>query len=343
MLCAQLDAKYAEELATSSGDYGGGGLGSRRRGLQLYGRVSPEAIEEEEQSLLARFATQKRDVCESGQECQRTDAQHFLLKYHPEVACPLCGEMLPVYEVNAHVTICLDRPASARPMKKVMEKDGDAAMDGGASSAAAPAAAAPGFPNSGAFSSAAIAIPSLGGSGSVARSRSRKLPKRSASLGTGSGSQQELDLLGSPGDEEDDDAAADDEAEDDDVAPPLLMRNSSTTAVGNAGLARSNSDLSLSLAQASAVASLLIARKNAAQQTGSSSGGGSSSSGGEKDPSLAELLNKFSSIGFTRQNLEALHAKHTSENAPAAAAAAAPGNVAAAASSPSAQQPAASK
>ena len=245
------------------------------------------------------------------------DAQHFVLKWHPEVECPLCSEKFPVYEVNAHVTMCLDRPASARPPKA------DTSMTDGASSKSSPppagsssfAAASSAFP-AGAFSSAAISIPSTSAVSGMPR-RPRKLGQRSVSA-TVMGSNSQLsdeDDLGSPplglGNDDDD---ADDEADDDDKPAP--SRSAATAAAASAAssssasaipasleedkpnLQRSNSDCSLSLAQAAAVASLVLKRKAAPKAVG------------EKDPSLLELLNTFSSLGFNRENLEALHAKH---------------------------------
>lgn len=133
----------------------------------------------------------------------------------------------------------------------------------------------------------------------------------------GSNSQlSDEDDLGSPplglGNDDDD---ADDEADDDDKPAPsrpaataaaaAAASSSSASALPASSLEddkpilhRSNSDCSLSLAQAAAVASLVLKRKAAPKAVG------------EKDPSLLELLNTFSSLGFNRENLEALHAKH---------------------------------
>jgi hypothetical protein len=355
----ELDAKLAERIAMGDGDYErsdhrhrrGGGTG--RRGLQLYGRpVTPEAVEEQERELLAQFASSKRKVCEKGRDCLRTDASHFESLHHPDVACPMCDEEYPVYEINAHITICLDRPAALRSKKKIAEAD--AAMDGSAvdkssagaaasSSAVASASSSSAFP-AGAFSSTAITIPS---SSLLPRSRARKPPHRSSSSGNMARDSRlrddddEINLLASP-DEEDDDAAADDEADDDEPSAQPLGRSSAAAAVSSVGdeekmsslssssgapLQRSHSERTLSLAQASAMASLMIKHKTAGTAGGGGSGGSAAagngaSSNGEKDPSLLELLNTFSSLGFTRENLEALHAQHeqlTDKKSPEAA------------------------
>jgi len=287
--------------------------------------VTPEAVEDQERELLEQFASSRRDVCELGKECTRTDASHFELLAHPDVACPMCDEEYPVYEINAHITICLDRPASQRTKKKIADADammdGSAVPKGGMGSSSGSASAFP----SGAFSSTAISIPAslLSSGASAQRIRARKLAQRSSSSnglsGVGS-SPDELGLLASP-DDEDDDAAADDEADDEDAMPPrpapahahaaaaaaAAAAEESKSAAGGShpSLVRSHSEHTLSLAQASAVASLMINKHKESAAVPRANG--------EKDPSLLELLNTFSSLGFTRENLEALHAKHTEE------------------------------
>ena len=52
--------------------------------------------------------------CADGAQCQRTDAQHFQLRNHPEVACPVCAAMLPLFDINAHVTACLQDEAEGK-------------------------------------------------------------------------------------------------------------------------------------------------------------------------------------------------------------------------------------
>lgn len=39
---------------------------------------------------------------------------YILHTQHPDVACPLCGYNLPMYEMNAHVAICLETPEHLR-------------------------------------------------------------------------------------------------------------------------------------------------------------------------------------------------------------------------------------
>lgn len=259
----------------------------------------------------------------------RTDFKHFVLKWHPEVGCPLCGAFFAVPEVNAHVTLCLDMPKESKSPSAIKKQNsdamGDASMNGSSSSSSKPAG--------GIFSSAPVQIPSHAGLSAAAaaaaasghagiparRAGTRKLGQRSASAsGMGSGSQQD-DLFGSPPLDDDDDAEADDELDLDDapappqrssggmLAPTSAAAAASSSASGGGGpLHRSTSDCSLSLAQAAAVASLVLKKRGAGAPSGAVKTG-------EKDPSLLELLNTFSSLGFTRQNLEALHAQHQKE------------------------------
>ena len=253
----------------------------------------------------------------------RTDFKHFVLKWHPEVECPLCGAFFAVPEVNAHVTLCLDLPKESKSPSAVRKQNSDAMGDAMNGSSSKPAG--------GIFSSAPVHIPSHAGLSAAAaaaaasghagipprRAAGRKLGQRSSSAnGVGSGSQD--DLLGSPPLDDDDDAEADDELDLDDapvppqrssggILAPTSAASASSSSSGSGGpLHRSASDCSLSLAQAAAVASLVLKKRGTGAPTGAVKTG-------EKDPSLLELLNTFSSLGFTRENLEALHAQHQKE------------------------------
>jgi len=135
--------------------------------------------------------------------------------------------------------------------------------------------------------------------------------------GNGNASHLQPDLLTPPLGLEDDDAIADDEADEEEergktsASAPHLPGPSPSHQ-------RSTSDsCSLSLVQAAAMANLVLNKhsknKGGAAVSGSASSGSSSNSGGvsgEKDPSLADLLSTFSTLGFTRERLERQVAEH---------------------------------
>ena len=74
---------------------------------QLMAREVRLLDESERHSSYSRDRRAMGSACLEGAECQRTDAQHFQLRSHPEVACPVCGAMLPLFDIYAHVTGCV--------------------------------------------------------------------------------------------------------------------------------------------------------------------------------------------------------------------------------------------
>lgn len=70
----------------------------------------------EDQSLYQFSAPEEGSACPQGAACRRYDLNHFQLFTHPEVACPICGETFAVYEIDAHVGLCVDsRSANSAP------------------------------------------------------------------------------------------------------------------------------------------------------------------------------------------------------------------------------------
>jgi len=53
--------------------------------------------------------------CPDGAECRRFDAQHFKNRWHPNVPCPICQEMSTPYEIDAHVSLCINSSSSKSP------------------------------------------------------------------------------------------------------------------------------------------------------------------------------------------------------------------------------------
>jgi hypothetical protein len=64
------------------------------------------AVEYDEGSAFRRPS----GICSSGINCKRTDSNHFRHVYHPSVPCPICSLLFPLYEINAHITFCLEQP-----------------------------------------------------------------------------------------------------------------------------------------------------------------------------------------------------------------------------------------
>ena len=74
---------------------------------QLMAREVRLLDDEERHSSYSRDRRAMGSECLEGADCQRTDAQHFQLRSHPEVACPVCGLMLPLFDIYAHVSGCV--------------------------------------------------------------------------------------------------------------------------------------------------------------------------------------------------------------------------------------------
>jgi len=89
--------------------------------------------QQEEAAELANLAAAGVDVCYPG--CARRDYQHFMAVYHPLATCPCCNEGLPLYEIDAHLNLCLESTA----VEEVAEAEAEAPyasspIDGGGSS-----------------------------------------------------------------------------------------------------------------------------------------------------------------------------------------------------------------
>ena len=74
---------------------------------QLMAREVRLLDESERHSSYSRDRRAMGSACLEGAECQRTDAQHFQLRSHPDVQCPVCGAMLPLFDIYAHVSGCV--------------------------------------------------------------------------------------------------------------------------------------------------------------------------------------------------------------------------------------------
>lgn len=56
------------------------------------------------------FKKPVRKQCLAGKDCKEVSSRHFIQFLHPHLPCPICAEPFEVYEINAHVTLCLENP-----------------------------------------------------------------------------------------------------------------------------------------------------------------------------------------------------------------------------------------
>eukprot|EP00466_Bigelowiella_natans_P004183 jgi/Bigna1/86253/estExt_fgenesh1_pg.C_90123 len=80
-----------------------------------------EKLREEDEAMeLASLAASGVPVCNSA--CSRRDYSHFMSHYHPPAICPVCDEQMPLYEVDAHLTLCLKKSrCSSRSVENDIE------------------------------------------------------------------------------------------------------------------------------------------------------------------------------------------------------------------------------
>lgn len=80
---------------------------------QLALKLSQEAhTADKDQALLMNSFT-KKIFCPEGRNCTRRDVTHFIEVSHPLVECPVCSDEFLMFEINAHVTICLEKGPSS--------------------------------------------------------------------------------------------------------------------------------------------------------------------------------------------------------------------------------------
>ena len=261
--------------------------------------------ESERHSVYARDRLQRGSDCPDGAECQRTDHQHFALRNHPEVPCPVCSATFAPYEINAHINLCLnDTTAGARGAGRRPTGRGRAAAWRTKTRPPPRERPRPPSPTTRSWVVAPSARRRPPSSASAEAASGRRATTTTAAVcpshatattrtrTSASCCTARLRLLWRP-------AASS-------ARRPLLLLPSSSSSAP--------SDLKLTVEQASAVASHIIQRKSRFD-SGSGAGGGN----GGNDPSLLSLLETFKQLGFTQENLSRLKEQQSSMDGAAAA------------------------
>ena len=243
---------------------------------------------EHHSSSYARDRRERGTDCPDGADCQRTEHAHFANRKHPDVSCPVCSAAFPPYEINAHINFCLNDSNSHSGGEEGKRK-GDAGAGGMEDETAATERAD--MEEGGAGSSA------VGGlHGPQPRSAAFSLLRTDSELKQGHDDDDDDRRLPLARDSDDDEE--EDHKRPTSISPlqdPAALRSSSASPLSSS----SPSDLRLTVEQASAVASHIIARKSRFEVTGG---------GANNDPSLLSLLETFKTLGFTQENLSKLKA-----------------------------------
>ena len=90
---------------------------------QLMAREVRLLDENERNSSYSRDRRAMGSDCPDGADCQRTDAQHFQLRSHPEVPCPMCATTFPLFDIYSHVTSCMQDEAEREGKQATEEGD----------------------------------------------------------------------------------------------------------------------------------------------------------------------------------------------------------------------------
>jgi hypothetical protein len=236
---------------------------------QLMAREVRMLDESEHSSSYARDRRESGTDCPDGAECQRVDHQHFVLRKHPEVQCPVCSIKFPVYEVNAHINVCLS-DTSVGAGGEGRKEGGEEGMED-EMGVREPTANDTTMPEGMTFDTSSPAFTTL----RTDRERKER-----------GDDDSHLPIARDSDDDEDED---EDERKLHSSSPPLFRSSSASPPPSSA-------DLKLTVEQASAVASHIIARKGRYEVSG----------GNGNDPSLLSLLETFKTLGFTQENLSRL-------------------------------------
>ena len=262
---------------------------------QLMAREVRLLDQSERSSSHARDRRDRGSDCPDGASCLRTDHHHFALRRHPDVACPVCSQHFAVYEINAHINLCLnDTPSAAA----TAAGGGGKRREKGAETGGMDDEMGEREEDEKDGKEAAMAAEE--------KDRGAEQPQLDVSASAFSTVRGEKERRQRSDDDSHLPIARDSDDDDDDdkqPQPPALpaLSASSATLPSAAAAASfspsSSSDLRLTMEQASAVASHIIARKSRYE----GAGGGSAS-----DPSLLSLLETFATLGFTQENLSRL-------------------------------------
>lgn len=217
-------------------------------------------------------------ACADGSSCKRTDAQHFLLKLHPEVSCPICESQFAPYEIDAHVTQCLtaeSKPSTQQSATSVPQSFAHIGSSNTQSASASASAAS--AEKSSAQSSASLPNFSMSAFNS---SSFRSAPRQTANS------------LTSP--------RLTSSCADDDFKSDGMNSSQHTSAV------TTRIGANLTVTQASIMARSLL--QHQASASSSSALKSNSADGAEdgEDPSLRQLLETFRTLGFNKENLSNL-------------------------------------
>mmetsp|Transcript_4238 Transcript_4238/g.6303 ORF Transcript_4238/g.6303 Transcript_4238/m.6303 type:complete len:268 (-) Transcript_4238:135-938(-) len=68
--------------------------------------------------------------CKFGIYCKITTADHFRFLKHPKVRCPVCSDSFHMYEINAHITFCIEMGEDDDEMKETAAKSEDEGKSG---------------------------------------------------------------------------------------------------------------------------------------------------------------------------------------------------------------------
>lgn len=84
----------------------------QKQSIDVDHKIATSLADPEAEAQLVSGQFRPLSECKQGAQCRRLGYEHFIMLKHPTVGCPICAEAFQVYEIDAHISVCLNSAAS---------------------------------------------------------------------------------------------------------------------------------------------------------------------------------------------------------------------------------------